>query len=171
MTIRLTNAQRTVPVNLPELNRLARRAARSLRIRQRGAMEITFIDERRMRRLNQQFLSHDRPTDVLSFRYDLPAAPQRVSRGTAQAGAGAVPERVVGEILIAPQQARRYARAHGLSYREELSRYVVHGLLHWLGHEDRTAAERRRMRLREDKLLGSCMTGRGNGKTAAPAPR
>src|SRR3989338_8271115 len=154
MTVTLTNAQRTIPVNLPELNRLARRAVRSLRIRQRGAMEITFIDERRIRRLNRQFLSHDRPTDVLSFRYD----------------ADALPERVVGEILIAPQQARRYARAHGLSYREELSRYVVHGLLHWLGHEDRTPAEQQQMRLRENRLLSRCLPGHGNGKTAARAP-
>jgi len=140
MTITLTNAQRGAPVDLRTLGRLARCAARSLRIRAAGALEITFIDERRMRRLNRQFLAHDRPTDVLSFRYD----------GTPR------PTRVVGEILIAPQQARRYARTHRVPYREELARYVVHGLLHWLGQEDRTAAEQEAMRRREDRLLEQC---------------
>ena len=49
-----------------------------------------------------------------------------------------------------------YARRHSVSYEEELSRYVIHGLLHWLGHQDRTAAQRRRMRGTEDRLLRAC---------------
>jgi probable rRNA maturation factor len=60
---------------------------------------------------------------------------------------------VIGEILVAPEAAQRYARRHRLSYRDELARYVVHGLLHWCGHDDRTAAQQQKMRAVEDKLL------------------
>lgn len=133
MTVRVVNAQREAPVPLIRMTRLARRAIRRLRIRAPGTLAIAFIDSRRMRRLNKRFLRHDRPTDVLSFRYD--------------------GEPIVGDIVIAPAQARAYARRHGIPYAEELSRYVVHGLLHWLGHEDRTAAERRKMRVMEERLL------------------
>jgi len=130
--------------------RLARRALRRLHVRSQGALEITFIDARRMRVLNKRFMRHDDTTDVLSFRYDARngrPTPHRMSR---RAG------HVVGEILIAPAQARAYARTHRIPYEQELSRYVVHGLLHWLGHEDRTSAQERKMRALEDRVLLRC---------------
>jgi len=89
-----------------------------------------------MRALNRRFLDHDRTTDVLSFRYD--------------------GEPIVGDIVISPAAAMRYAHRHGLSYTQELSRYVVHGLLHWLGHKDRTADQQRKMRVMENVLLARC---------------
>jgi rRNA maturation RNase YbeY len=134
----VSNAQQEVPVDVARMARVARLASRQLPIRTRGRFEITFINAPSMRRLNKQFLHHDRDTDVLSFRYD--------------------GESTVGEILIAPSQAHRYAARHGLSYPEELARYVIHGLLHWLGHDDRTPSQQKRMRAMEDELLSSCIT-------------
>ena len=136
MVIHVTNAQRTTPVNTTRMARLARCAIRRLGIRGRGTLAITFIDARRMRTLNRTFLSHDRTTDVLSFRYD--------------------GESTVGEILIAPSVARHYARTHRMAYAQELARYLVHGLLHWQGHEDRTPRQQVRMRHQEDWLLAQC---------------
>ena len=132
----ILNAQRALPVDTRRMTHLARRAIRRLRIRTRGTLEITFVSAQRMRALNRRFTRHDRVTDVLSFRYD--------------------GEPVVGEILIAPSEARAYALRHGLAYEEELSRYVVHGLLHWLGHDDRTQSQQKRMRASEDRLLTQC---------------
>ena len=136
MVIRVANAQRVAPVNIRQITRLARCAIRALRIRTAGQLAITCIDARRMRVLNRRFKRHDRSTDVLSFRYD--------------------GERVIGEILIVPSEARRFARRARIPYTQELSRYVVHGLLHWLGDEDATRAQQARMRAREDQLLAQC---------------
>ena len=136
MVVTVTNAQGGTPVDVARMTRVARRAVRRMRIRTRGTLAITFINDRRMRTLNKRFLRHDRATDVLSFRYD--------------------GEPVVGEVLIAPRAARRYAKDHGIAYQHELSRYVVHGLLHWLGHEDRTRAQQQAMRAREDRVLARC---------------
>ena len=134
--VAVTNAQRDAPVDTTRMARLARRAVRQLRVCPSGELAITFISSRRMRALNRRFCHHDWVTDVLSFRYE--------------------GEPVAGDILIAPAAARAYARQHGIPYAEELSRYVVHGLLHWLGHEDRTPAQQRKMRALEDRLLASC---------------
>ena len=136
MRVTVTNAQREAPVSITRIARLARCAVKRLRIRQRGTMAIAFVDARTLRAMNKQFKRHDWDTDVLSFRYD--------------------GERVAGEVLIAPRQAQRYAATHAVPYAEELSRYVVHGLLHWLGHEDRTRTQQAKMRRMEDRLLGSC---------------
>ena len=136
MPVTVSNIQREAPVNAAAMGRLARKAVRHLKIRTPGTLAITFIGSRKMRTLNKRFLRHDRMTDVLSFRYD--------------------GEPVAGEILIAPRAARAWAKRHGVAYAKELARYVVHGLLHWLGHEDRTPTEQRVMRSREDRLLSRC---------------
>ena len=140
--ITLANHQRRDPVPLAWLLRLARAAVRRLRVRAKGTFSVVFIDAAQMRRLNARFTGHRALTDVLSFRYPAEGA-----------GGSLKEELVVGEIIVAPAAARRYAQAHGLSYREELARYIVHGLLHWIGHEDRTAQQQRKMRKLEDGLL------------------
>ena len=165
------NAQRTILVNMVQAARLARRVIHGLRIRTSGILEITFINLRQIRLLNRRFLRHDRPTDELSFRYNNPARGSKLeARGRCPQPRPLNPEPIVGEIFIAPALARTYARRHGLSYEEELSRYVVHGILHWLGHEDKTIAQQRRMRDREDRLLTLCGV-RQLPRTPKPQPR
>lgn len=136
MEVIVANHQREAPVALARMRQLARSAVKQLRIRRRGTLAIAFIDSRTIRALNKRFKRHDWDTDVLSFRYD--------------------GEDVVGEVLIAPRQAQRYAKTHDVPYLEELSRYVVHGILHWTGLDDRTAAQQRVMRRAEDRLLQGC---------------
>ena len=158
MIVSVSNAQREATVDRRRVARLVRLAARRLSIRVSGTMSVTFITSRRMRQLNKRFLRHDRPTDVLSFRYDGPSArPDGLARDVASRNIPArLHELVVGEIVIAPREAKTYARRHGIPYEEELARYVVHGLLHWLGHEDATVAQQRKMRAMEDRLLVGC---------------
>ena len=160
MVVSVVNAQREVVVDTARMGRLARQVVRALRIRAPGTLAITFIGARRIRSLNRRFLRHDRTTDVLSFRYDHAAGGSGLgAQGNCPEPTAQSPERlVVGEILIAPAQARAYAKRHGLPYEEELSRYVVHGLLHWMGHDDRTAAQQQTMRTMEDRLLKRCQT-------------
>lgn len=133
------------------LEALARRAIRRLALHGRGAMVITFVDRATMTRLHGQFLGQPTPTDVLTFRYP-PAHP----RGKVRAGGPTPGPRtsVIGEVIIAPSAARTYAIRHKIPYRQELARYLVHGLLHWSGKDDRTSAQQRTMRIMEDSLLG-----------------
>ena len=165
------DAQRVFPVNTVRVTRLARKTIRALGIRTGGILEITFIGSRQIRTLNRRFLRHDRPTDVLSFRYHNHARGSKLEARGSRPQPGALnPEPIVGEIFIAPALARAYARQHGLSYEEELSRYVVHGILHWLGREDKTIAQQHRMRERENRLLTMCGV-RQLPRTPNPEPR
>ena len=158
MRVSVTNTQRTLPVDVECIDRLARCVVRRLSIRHAGTLAIIFIDGRQMRQLNQRFLQHDRSTDVLSFRYEDPSARRGLARDSAPAWptSGGLREAVVGEILIDPRHARRYAAHHVIPYKQELARYVIHGLLHWLGHDDNTPAQQRAIRAMEDRLLACC---------------
>jgi rRNA maturation RNase YbeY len=151
---------RALPVNTARMGRLARCATRRLGIRAGGELVIVFISAHMMRTLNRRFRRHDWTTDVLSFRYDNNAPEPKAQS----------PERIVGEIFIAPSCARAYAARHGIPYVNELSRYVIHGLLHWLGREDRTLAQQTAMRRLEDRLLTRWTSKtRSTASTAVPS--
>lgn len=102
--------------------------------RLRADVTVVFVDDRTSRRLNRRFLAHDRPTDVLAF----------------SLGDGPNPE---GEIYVNLDKARRQARTYQVTAANETARLVIHGVLHLLGYDDRTAPQARRMKRREDDLV------------------
>ena len=93
-------------------------------------MSITFVGRRAIARLNKSHLDRSGPTDVISFGF---------ARATPN-------DPVIGDIYICPEVARDNARARRASVREEMTRLVVHGVLHVLGHDHPEGAERDRER-------------------------
>lgn len=96
-----------------------RRAVRGvLRGERRDAdISVTFLGALTMRRLNHEYLGHDRPTDVISFGLEAPGG------------------RLAGDVYVCRAVATRNARRHGVPLRQELVRLVVHGTLHVLGYD------------------------------------
>ncbi len=84
-----------------------------------------------MAELNWRHLRHRGPTDILTFDY----------------GAG------LAEILISLDTATRQARRHRQTLEDELTLYLVHGMLHLAGLKDKSVAQRRLMRREEQWLL------------------
>jgi probable rRNA maturation factor len=107
-----------VPVARARVQAAAERVLRAERVRD-AHISVTFLDDRQMAALNWKHLRHRGTTDVISF-------------GFAPAVKGGP---VVGDIYIAPDEARRNAAAHGERIRDELLRLVVHGTLHVLGYD------------------------------------
>lgn len=106
-----------------QIKQLVRRISRTLgKKTPQGKVNIIFVNNRYIHRLNRQFLGKDRPTDVLSFRLDTPLVPGRKNA-----------PQLVGEIYISREQARRQAKQAGIRLRDELLSLVQHGLLHIAG--------------------------------------
>ena len=102
-------------------------------------LSITFVGRAAISRLNQRYLGHEGPTDVISFGLD------RIGRRGA----------VLGDIYICVEVARENAKRQGVPAGEELLRLVVHGTLHVLGRDHpagpmRTASP---MWRRQEKIL------------------
>ncbi len=118
---------------------VVRAALRAERVRH-ALISITLLDRRAMARLNRRHLDHAGATDVISFGFDriTPRDP------------------VVGDIYISPDVARDHAREHGVGVRQEMTRLVVHGVLHVLGydHPDGDARMQSAMWKRQERLLG-----------------
>ncbi len=98
-----------------------------------------------MRELNRQYRGKDKTTDVLSF-------PQikRFERFE-QLELSPIP---LGDIVINLHQAKRQAKEHGLSFYDEVSWLLIHGLLHLLGYDhEKSKYQARKMREMERELL------------------
>lgn len=104
------------------------------------ALGIVLADRDTVHRLNREFLGHDYPTDVLSFSLDEDAAADGL---------------IDGEVYVDLDTAAERAPEFGTTFEGEARRYVVHGLLHLMGYDDATDAERAAMREREDRYLGA----------------
>jgi probable rRNA maturation factor len=105
-----------LPVALEEVERAARSVLLAESV-EAGELSITFVLDPEIARLNQEYIGHEGPTDVISFQLPDPA------------------DRVVGDIYIGAEQAARQAAELGTDPREELLRLAIHGTLHILGHE------------------------------------
>lgn len=99
-------------------------------------IEIALVDDEAIAELNQRYLDHAGPTDVLSF--DL---------GERQE------ERVEGQIVASVQTAQRQAKRRGHRVQAEIVLYCLHGTLHLLGHDDQEPAQAAQMHRLEDELL------------------
>ncbi len=100
-------------------------------------LSVALVDDRRIAELNQRYLAHPGPTDVLSF--DLSDTPT----------AGG-PE---GAIVLSWETAAREAERRGHALLAEAVLYAVHGTLHLLGYDDHTRRHAARMHAEEDRIL------------------
>jgi len=123
------------------LRALLRRALRILGF-PRASVSLVLTDDARIRVLNRDFLETDHPTDVLSFPLAEPG--DLADRGR---------DLFLGEIYISVETARAQARAARRPFPREVAHLVIHGLLHLIGHDHASPAERRRMRAVESRLL------------------
>lgn len=99
---------------------------------------------------NKRFLSHVGPTDVLGF--DL-----------SEAGRGGLSV----QLIVCGDVAAAEAAARGLPKQRELMLYVVHGLLHMMGHEDQSIRGAAKMHAREEELLREFLSRRPRHKEDA----
>jgi probable rRNA maturation factor len=127
-----------IPVARERVTSLAESVLRAERVRN-ATVSVAFVSDRRIAALNREHLGHAGPTDVISFAFE-PVGPVF---------------EVVGDVYIAPDVARKNARAHGRGVREELLRLVVHGVLHVVGHDHPEDDSRYRSRMwkRQEQLL------------------
>lgn len=99
-----------------------------------GEIGYLFCDDNYLLEINQSYLNHDTYTDIITFDYV----------------AGDV---VSGDILISVDRVRENASLFDTSFRHELLRVIIHGILHLLGNGDKTESEAAQMRRLEDQAI------------------
>jgi probable rRNA maturation factor len=127
---------KTSGVSAPALVRTARSLLGAVG-RSDASLSITLMDDEAMRKLNHKHRGMDRATDVLSF----------------ASGDDPGPERLLGDVVISVETARRQAADYDAALQTEIYRLLIHGLLHVLGHDHERQAYRTEMEAEERRLV------------------
>lgn len=100
-----------------------------------GDIQYIFCDDDYLHKINMTYLNHDTFTDIITF-------PTTTIKNI-----------VSGEIYISIDRINENSKLHSVSFNEEFSRVLVHGILHLLGFNDHTSSEKLIMRSKEDYYL------------------
>ena len=98
------------------------------------ALNIIFDSDAHVRELHARYLNDDTVTDIITF-----------NLGTDQ--------EIEGELYISIDRAAAHAGEFEVALENELSRLVIHGLLHLGGYQDHNDEMQQRMRARENRFL------------------
>jgi len=97
-------------------------------------LSLVFTDDDYLLEVNKQYLNHDYFTDVITFDYS------------------SFPE-VSGDVMISLDRVKDNAQSLNQSYELEFYRVVFHGVLHLCGYKDKTDADAKVMRAKEDLYI------------------
>lgn len=111
-------------------------------------LHVMIINDAKMREINFEFRKKNKPTDVLSFPQYTPKEIRGDVKTSSSAGS------YLGDLVISSETTIRQAKRFAVPLRAELTRLIVHGILHLIGydHEDVPAREAQAMRRREQAL-------------------
>ena len=103
--------------------------------RKNHSLNYVFCSDEYLKKLNKQYLKHKTLTDILTFNYSND------------------PNSIQGEIYISVERVKENATKFEQSFDKELHRVMIHGVLHLLGYNDKSAPDRALMREKEEAYL------------------
>jgi len=102
-----------------------------------GSLNYIFCTDKRLLKINQDFLKHDYYTDIITFELSPKGLP------------------IEGEIYISVDRVKENAITEETSFKQELLRVILHGALHLCGYKDKTAAQVTLIRQKEEFYLSN----------------
>lgn len=136
---------RPAPLRAEALRVLVRRALRVLKV-SAADLRILAVDDEEMERNHRAFLGRTGTTNVLSF----PEGEQE--------GEPLVP--LAGDILLSVPECLSQTKDWPCSKEERVFYFIVHGVMHLLGHDhERGKTQAARMRREELRVYRACLPG------------
>ena len=149
MKVILTNQQKSMAISkrkrlIQTIQALLSQTGLKKLSQPRSELHIVFIGHPEMTQINENFLGHCGSTDVVTFDYRVQVK---------EVDPIIKHQEVVGEIFICVDQAIDVARKFGNSISTEIILYLIHGVLHLCGYDDKRFNDRKTMRKEEERIL------------------
>lgn len=141
LIVRLSDEHESLPFSQIQLRTIGKCILRALGLK-RAEASFVFVRDPAIRVLNQKYFKRRGVTDVIAFSQQ---------EGHRMSGPGSL---LLGDVVISADRARWQAPRFGHSFRKELVLYMVHGVLHLLGHDDERPRARAIMKKEEERILG-----------------
>jgi len=128
-------------ITFKELRKAGEKVLKKEKIK--GDLSVVFACQARMKSINKKYRGKDKATDVLSFGYKTKIQNPKL-----------LDKELLGEIVICPDIVKKNAKKFDLDYNKELTRALIHGILHILGYDhEKSKKEAEEMRKKEEKYL------------------
>lgn len=101
-----------------------------------GEIAYVFCDDAKILEVNRQYLGHDYYTDIITFDY-------------------CDDDKLSGDIFISLDTVKSNSVTYGTDYYDELTRVIIHGILHLCGYKDKSDDESKAMRALEDAAIAA----------------
>lgn len=137
MIVHVVQEQTLMPVSPETVQKLVEAFTRFHKVKFDEA-SVYFVDTPKICELHARFFDDPAPTDCISFPMD----------SSEEEG-----YRIMGDIFVCPATATNYVLSNGGDTYQELTLYVVHGLLHLIGYDDLNETDRAEMRAEESRFL------------------
>ena len=125
--------QTSLKINKKSFSQVAKKVL-SGENRRTEILSLAFINKAEMKKLNSKFRKKNKPTDVLSFNLD--------------------EKEYLGEIVICPEIVENNSEKFGVSFKEELLKVFVHGILHLCGYDhEKSIKDAQKMEAKQEEYL------------------
>lgn len=142
MKVNVFNRQKDFPISTKKISFLANQVV-LFEKKSYDEVSIHFVTRSAMSKLHLDYFNDGSITDCISFPMDSEDEPGY---------------RILGEVFICPWVAIDYAKRHQLEPESEVILYLIHGLLHLIGYDDLTPADRKKMRAAEKRNMKNCIS-------------
>lgn len=138
MFVNITNSQDIVQINPIQIEAIV---TCILRNKQVACDEVSIhcVSSEDISKLHEEYFDDPSPTDCITFPID------DKEEDTFY--------KILGDVFICPEVALTYSQTHIVNFEEELTLYIVHGLLHLLGYDDIEEEDRLQMRAEESACM------------------
>ncbi len=138
MEVQLLNRQRKLRLDSAQWKLKTTKILSALGLND-AELSVIFVSDKRIRSYNRDYRFIDKATDVLSF--------------AAREGEGPDCGDELGDVFISTETAMRQSVEYGVTLEEEITRLLIHGVLHLAGYDHMQPEDARRMKALEKKLL------------------
>jgi len=135
MKVNIKNLQDKLKLKIPKIKKTVKRIFKLSGIKRKGELTICLVDDKQIKELNLLYLGRYSPTDVLSFNLT----------GNNQ--------EFLADIIISVETAMRNAKIFKKALLDELNLYIIHGILHLFGYDDKTPKEKKIMQAKTNSIL------------------
>jgi len=119
-----------ISVNEEFLRKIARKVLKGEGVKGEMELSIALVESGRMREINKRYRRKNRVTDVLAFGEKYEVGSTKKEKGVKSPG----PSIELGEVIICLQQVKKNAKKFGSTFKKELAKILIHGILSLLGY-------------------------------------
>ncbi|MFH1868594.1 MAG: rRNA maturation RNase YbeY [Candidatus Omnitrophota bacterium] len=148
----IINAQRGKGLSKKRLERLSADILKMLKAPSNTLVSISFAAKSEIARLNAKYFNKKKATDVIAFEYKKKSLRGKFTGFKKSYGRDFF-SGYLGDVIICPEVALENSKIYKNTFSNEITLYMIHGILHLLGYDDTRKKPKLKMQKKQEEVL------------------